>query len=243
MKYFVFYILVAFCLSLIALPVHAITMKNDNYILQLGTFTTAAGKPTGSGVKLGITVGQTAPGLFTGTNYKVRSGFQYVHSIIPFTFTISETLIDFGTLSPTNPITRTNDLAISNGSANGYSVTAIENHELMDQTQGVRIPDTTCDTGTCSETLSGPWANTLTYGFGYRCDNLSGTDCQTGFTDSAYFKQFTDNSKSESAQSVMKGANVGRNKKVKITYKVNISGTQEAGNYENVVTYIATPTF
>jgi len=218
----------------------ALTMSNSNYILQMGNLNTAAGKPTGGDYKLGLTVGQTAPGLYTGTNYKVRAGFWYVRSIIPFAFSISETLIDFGTLSPTNPVTRTNTLTVSNGSANGYAVTASENHQLLVPASGALIPDTTCDNGTCTPTQSAVWTNTLTYGFGYRCTNVSGTDCATGFTVSTFYKQFA---ASPSAQTVMTGPNVGRNKQTQITYKVNISGAQAAGLYSNVIMYIATPTF
>ncbi|MDO8460853.1 MAG: hypothetical protein Q7S38_00245 [bacterium] len=216
-------------------------MSGDNYILQLGTFGTAAGKPTGGDYKLGVTVGQTAPGLYTGTNYKVKAGFQYVYPAALFSFTISQTLIDFGIITPTNPVTRTNSLTISNRSANGYTVTASQTSPLK-SSQGATIPDTTCDDGTCTQTTASAWTGTLTYGFGYRCDNQTGTDCATGFTGSIFYKQFADSSNSENAQAVMSGATTGT-KKSQITYKINISGTQAAGTYSNIITYIATPTF
>jgi len=200
----------------------------------------SSGKPTGDNYKMGVTTGQTAPGLFSGTNYKVKSGFQYIHSIIPFAFSIDNIDINFGTLTANNPVTRTSNLTVSNGSAAGYSVTASENHQLLVPATGALIPDTTCDNGTCTETTSAAWTNSLTYGFGYRCDNVTGTDCATGFTSADNYKQFD---ASPSAQTVMSGANVGRNKEVQITYKVNISTTQAAGLYTNTIMYIATPTF
>jgi len=81
----------------------------------------------------------------------------------------------------------------------------------------------------------------LTYGFGYRCDNVSGSDC--AFTTANNYKQFADTSHSETPQSVMTGVNVGKNIKTQITYKLNISATQPPGDYANVVRFIATPTF
>jgi hypothetical protein len=220
--------------------VSAQTMTNDDYILKMGNFNMAAGKPTGSGYELSYTAGQTAPGLYSGLNYKVRAGFQYIYTLIPFTFTISNTNIDFGTLTATNPVTRTNTLTISNGSANGYQVTASENHALLIPAYGQTIPDTTCDNGLCTPSSSAEWSSSLAYGFGYRCDNVSGTDCATGFTTPNYYKPFV---ASPSAEIVMTGANVGRNKQCQITYKVNVSGTQAAGTYTNTIMYIATPTF
>lgn len=225
-----------------ATQVLAITMTSDEYAITEGNLNSAAGRPTSSTYKLGVTVGELGSGRYTGTNYTVRAGFQYISSIIRFNFTLSSILIDFGTLSPTNPVTRTQTLTLSNGSAHGYTVTAQENHPLQVDSTGAQIPDTTCDGGTCTESTSAAWANTLTYGFGYRCDNVVATDCASGFSTGTFYKQFSDANASETPQSVMTGVNVGRNKQVQITYKANVSGTQPGGNYKNVIMYIATPT-
>lgn len=228
-----------FCLA--ALPdASALTMSNSDYIIEMGNLNSFAGNKSGSGYKLVDTGGQLAPGLFSGTNYTIRSGFEYIKSVIPFIFQISSLEISFGTIDPTSPVTRNNFLIVSNGSAAGYQVTAQENHALLEPALGKTIPNTTCDNGLCTDTTSDVWTSTLTYGFGYRCDNISGTDCQTGFTGSTNYKQF---SASPSAAIVMTGANVGRNKKVQITYKVNVSQSQAAGTYTNQIQYIATPTF
>ena len=107
---------------------------------------------------------------------------------------------------------------------------------------GALIPNTTCDDGACTTTTASTWTNTLTYGFGYRCDDVSGTNCPSSFTANK-FKQFADNSKSQTPIAVMQGTNVGRSLQSTITYKVNVSATQVAGLYSNVITYVATPTF
>ncbi len=239
----------SFCVLMVSLSLllfktsSALTMSNSNFNLYMGNLNSGAGRGENASYKLGVTIGQTAPGLYSGTNYKVRAGFQYIHSIIPFSFSISQLTIDFGNLSATNPVTRSNRLRISNGSAHGYSVTAYENHQLNVPSSGAILPDTTCDDGSCTQSTSAAWTSSLTYGFGYRCDNVVGTDCATGFSDATYYKHFADNSASETPIAVMTGLNVGRNKQVDITYKVNISGTQAAGLYSNQIIYIATATF
>ncbi|MBI4084689.1 MAG: hypothetical protein HY431_02185 [Candidatus Levybacteria bacterium] len=229
-NFLVVFLTFAFCLLNLPLA-EAFTMSNSNYTIRMGNVNTAAGKSTGANNKRG------------GSNYKLRAGFQYIHSLIPFAFSINQGEIDFGLLSPTNPVIRTNELSISNGSANGYTVTASENHQLLVTGSGALIPDTTCDDGTCTQSTSAAWTSTLVYGFGYRCDNVTGTGCASDFASNDSYKQFADDAKSEVAQSVMTGSNVGETKKVRITYKVNIAGTQAAGTYMNVITYIATPTF
>ncbi len=234
-----------FCLSLLLLipPVaFSENLKNTNYIIQMGNLNSFAGESDGSGYSLNITGGQTGAGLYSGTNYTVRSGFQYISSIIPFSFSISQLIIDFGALSPTNPVSRTNILTIDNQSAGGYSVKAYQNHHLLDPATGAVIPDTTCDGGTCNETTSAAWANTLTYGFGYRCDPVTTNYCASGFASSGYYKQFADKESNETEQTVMLGQ-AGRDQQAEITYKVNISSSQPAGLYTNVITYIATPTY
>lgn len=125
----------------------------------------------------------------------------------------------------------------------GYQVTASENTPLTITNTSVTIPDTTCDAGNCSQTTAAPWTSTLTYGFGYRCDNVSGTDCSQDFATTTNYKQFANTAKSELPVAVMSGTGASTNKQAQITYKVNISGSQTAGVYANGITYIATPTF
>lgn len=219
------------------------TMSNSSYIIQMGNLNMSAGKPTGAQYSVSFTAGQTGAGLYSGSNYKVKSGFQYIYPFIGFAFSISSIEINFGTLSATNPVTRTNTLTVSNQSAGGYMVTAFENHPLLVPATGTKIPDTTCDGGSCSESLAAAWTNPLTYGFGYRCDAITTNYCVSDFTNGTYYKQFADDSNSETAQTIMDSSVSGKNQQAEITYKVNISATQPAGQYSNVITYIATPTF
>lgn len=220
----------------------ASTMSNDSFIIQEGNLDSFAGISSGNGIKLNQTGGETAPGLIKGNNYTLRSGFQYVNSIIRFSFSLSNTVIDFGTLSPTNPVTRAHLITISNGSAFGYQVSAYEDHELKTDTD--IIPNTACDSGTCNSTVPSSWTNTLTYGFGYRCDNITGKDCAPGFIgDSSLFKTFANAANNETPQPVMIGTTASKYRQSTITYKVNVSATQPGGDYTNQIIYVATPTF
>lgn len=217
------------------------SMSNGSYVIEFPNLNSFAGKPSNSSYKLGITGGQTAQGLFSGTNYKVRAGFQYLVSTLPFSFSISSLFIEFGPITPGAPVTRTNTLTVSNGSAYGYTVLARENHPLRVDASGASIPDTTCDTGTCNEQVAAPWTSLTTFGFGYRCDNITGADCQSGFATATNYRQFASSESAELAQPVMRGVNRGKNIQTQITYKVNVSTTQPAGEYRNAITYIAVP--
>ena len=240
LKKIFFFALVIILLLITTQAAHALKMVNTLYIINSSTLNSISGTSQGGSNKLDITVGENGAGFYSGPNYKIRAGFEYMHNTIAFAFTIIGSRIDFGSLDAGSPVTRTNELVVSNGSAYGYQVTAQEDHALLQPANGKFIPDTTCDNGFCTPTTSDIWTNSLTYGFGYRCDNVSGTDCASGFTTANYYKQFA---ASPSAAVVMSSSNVGRNKTAQITYKVNISATQATGLYGNYITYIATPKF
>lgn len=202
-------------------------------------FNSGAGIPSSSGYKLDTTIGQTAPGLYSSTGYLVRSGFQYIHSIIPFSFSMSNFLINFGTLIPGTPSTLASTLTVSAGGAGGYRVTAREATSLQ-TTGGQSIPDTTCDAGTCTESAAGVWSQVSTYGFGY---NMTGQDIPSDFINSTYFRHFANAGLSQTDQVVMSNVNVGRGRVATITYKVNISGVQASGRYQNKILFTAIPSF
>lgn len=229
---------------LLSIPQSALSqarMTNEDFILRFGNLNTSSGNISGSGFKLGFTAGQTSQGLYSGENYKVKAGFQYAHPIGFFRFSISSQLIDFGPLAPGTPITRTNNLTINSGAAKGYKIIASENHPLRDGGTNDEIPDSSCDDGSCTEIIASEWSNVLTYGFGYRCDNVNGNDCTSGFSNENNFKQFANIEISEIPQPVMLDINRGKDQESQITYKTNISANQPAGLYENIITYIAIP--
>lgn len=216
------------------------TMSNKDYIIKTQGLNSISGVTAGQDYKVRSTLGDLSPAVSEGVNFRVRSGFENIVSALPFSVSLSSDIIDFGTLSPTNPIIRTVDLNVYSLSLYGYSVLASEDHALKSEKDS--IPDTTCDNGECSEENSGQWTNALTYGFGYRCDNATGIDCDNSFSNSTFYKSFPNTSSSKFPQSVMSGIG-SKNKSSRLSYKVNISGNQAQGVYTNIITYIAVPNF
>ena len=237
----IFLLHLLFCVCLIVpSSTSAITMTNDNWILKGGNFNDFSGSSSDSTHKLSFTGGEFAVGLYSGTNYKVRAGFQYLRPTDTFRLTISDLTINFGDLNPGEPISRTNTVTISNQSAPGYQLTALENHPMRSGTTD--IPDTTCDDGVCTEITSSTWDSLLAYGFGFRCDNLTGIDCDSGFSQATAYKQFANQESGEVPAVFMSGGSEASSS-AQITYKVNISQAQTPGTYQNSITYIASPTF
>ncbi|MCJ7804506.1 hypothetical protein MUP35_02115 [Patescibacteria group bacterium] len=223
------------------------SLKSTNYEITLPNLNIVSGKTTSPGYSMGVTGGQTAPGLYSN-GYKIRAGFQYIHSVIPFSFRLSALALDFGTLTSqvlTNEKTLT--LTVNSGSAGGYQVTVQENDNLK-STTGSEIEDTSCDPGdTCDyQTDAGTWTQTTTYGFGY---NMSGTDIPTEFADDK-FKRFSNaaNTPTETPTKVMgltplEGHEAERNKIATMSARINIDTIQAAGVYQNILTFTAIPTY
>lgn len=223
-------------------PAYANDLSSDAYKVQMGTVNITGGNKAGGGYKLADTVGQTAQGLFSGTGYKVRAGFQYIHSIIPFSFHISSTAINFGILFPNTFSTSSNTLTVTAGGGYGYAVKAIQDHPLKLTSSPATIINTSCDPATpCTISNADVWTSTTSYGFGY---NMSGTDVDTAdFVDSTYYRPFANNTLSESPVTVMSKSGVTHSSIATVTYKVNVSPTQEAGSYQNAIQYIAIPAY
>jgi len=237
----IFIILLVF-IFLNSRPSYAENLSSDNYKIQMGNLNMGAGLPTSTSYNLGLTGGQTAPGLYSYNGYKVMAGFWYLKTIIPFAFTLSDLTIDFGTLVPGTPATAQNNLSVSAGGAGGYQVTAIESDALKTIAGTSNITDTTCNGGgsTCNETTAALWTDNTKYGFGY---NLVGHDIPATFVNSTYFRPFPSLAASETAATVMESTQVGRDRMATVTYKVNISGSQAAGDYRNYIVFVATPKY
>lgn len=214
-------------------------VESSNYRIEFPNLNSGAGVPTSSSYMLNTTLGQTGPGEYSSTGYKVKAGFQYINSIIPFSFSISDFDINFGTLTPNTPATDTSTLTVSSGGAGGYSIKVSENHPMQTADTSDNIIDTLCDT-TCTESTAAVWTSNTKYGFGF---NMQGDDIPLDFTNSTYFRQFADRSNSETEKTIMTSANVGRSRTATITYKVNVGPTQPAGVYRNILTFTAIPSY
>ncbi len=246
------------------LPVRAVNMTSDRYKIQFGTINSGGGKTTdkdNNTYTLTSTLGQAAAKQFESDGYIVKAGFQYIYSTVPFTFSISAVRADLGTILPNAPATSYIDLSVSYGGAGQYVVTAQEDGPLR-TLEGIYIPNTLCDSG-CTHTIAGPWTTVSKYGFGY---NMNGTDIPADFIDTSYYRPFADASASEDPATIMQSSNItfeisptpnpsytpapiltGTPKnlthKSRLTFKANVSPLQQAGSYQTVIHFRATPSF
>jgi len=215
------------------------TLTSPNYILRQGNFNMTSGAKSSASYNLTDTVGQIAAEFFSSAGYHVKAGFQYMYTLYDFSFSISSLAINLGSLTPNTFTTASHTLTVT-APGQGYSVTAYETNKLTKSGSSDTIPDTTCDSGPCTESAATVWTTATNNGFGY---NATGNDIATDFVGATYFRPFPDLSASESPAVIMTTTSAGKNRVATITYKVSPSGTQAAGNYSTQIVYIATPTY
>jgi len=224
------------------------SFDSNSYHIEFGNFNMTSGKKTSNSYVLTDTVGQNAPGRYDNTGFTVKSGFQYIYDTIEkFSFSISDLDLSFGSLTPNVGSTQTNIITITTPSGHGYEIMAIANHPLL--ANNYTIPDTSCNSNNCTKTTSAPWTLSTAYGFGYNAIgiNSSGTVTNIGtsnyFTDSTYYRPFADLSKNDLPLVFMSENSRVKDRLARITYKVNISPNQAAGNYQNLINLIAIPKY
>lgn len=223
--------------------ISADNLSSPTYEIQMGTINITGGRKSNENgtIILTDTVGQTFQGQFNSDGYVIMTGFQYINTLTPFSFAISDLDINFGNLVPEIPSLDSNTLTITTGSAFGYSVKAIEDHPLRASDNDSTIPDTSCDLATpCLQADANQWIDDTRDGFGY---NMSGDDVDTDdFEDSNFYRPFPVQNIDEPAIVMSKNGMATVSAAI-VTYKVNVTTSQESGTYQNAIQYIAIPAF
>jgi len=155
--------------------------------------------------------------------------------------------VPFGTMGLNSFKTLANTLTVSTNAYYGYSVTAIENDQLgKDGDTAPYIADTSCDAGPCTDTSQQDWATATNNGFGYSLD-IVGTGGTTPFewgtAGQFYARQFAVANESESPVEIFSNTTKADSDDVYVCYRLSVGSTQEAGDYENMITYTATASF
>jgi len=220
---------------------YADNLSSPGFEIKMGTINITGGSKSSTSYKLNDTVGQTAQGEFNSSGYTIKAGFQYLANSIPFTFTISDIDLSYGTLVPGTPSTLTNVLTVSTGSSYGFNVKVIQDHPLRLTNGSTTIPDTSCNLATpCTITDATPWTDDTRYGFGY---NATGTNADTDFVNTTYFRPFPIQGTDQPSTVMTRASATATDSSAIVTYKLNISGSQTAGTYQNGIQYLAIPAF
>ncbi len=131
-------------------------------------------------------------------------------------------------------------LTVNTNANDGYSLTSQENDQLT-SAGSATIPDTTCDTGSCTESTGAAWSTaSANHGLGHSC---FGVNCVVAYSSGTNYRQFASIADTETAQVMMSSSSPVTNATSTVVYQLSVSGSQASGNYSNTVVYIATAQF
>lgn len=229
---------VAVALGRPATPATAERLESASFVVQFGNLNTGSGIQSSTSYNVTNTTGQTGAGAFTGLTKILGSGFQYIYTIDTFRFAISKLNIDFGQLVIGTHSTDSLVVTLDTKGAGGYTVYAYELHPLRQINGVATIPNTTCDAADCTTSLARPWTTQTVPGFGF---NASGNSVSTDFVSSSYFRPFANQAASEAMQPIMEATEIATAEQATITYKVGVSETQQTGEYQTGVVFVAVP--
>ena len=175
----------------------------------------------------------------------------------PTNVTTTPTAVPFGNVTIGVFRHAAQTLHVATNAVSGYSVTAQMNDNLgkggrvCDDSSYPQdcIPDVTAGSATYGD--EGDWTVTTEYGFGYTLAKIGGSlNLTTPFTRTSgtgcttfCARQFADLQNSEPAQIIFQSTGISDTDNVQVCYRVNISGTIPAGDYENHIIYTATANF
>ncbi len=171
--------------------------------------------------------------------------------------------IPWGTIATANTfLDAAQTLTVSTNASSGYTVKISENDQMglngatctgnTPDADGFTfgsskcIRDTICDSGDCTEAVTGEWNTATVNGFGYSLASVSGTPAVFYYGESSRSfssRQIADQQFAETQQNIMANSVPVSGDSARICYRLSISGTQPAGYYYNKVLYTATATF
>lgn len=220
---------------------YAVTMENGSYQID-STINYSAQTKTDIPEPQENIKTSPQPRSTSGKNYTVTYGFDGIPIGNFFALKNSNSKISFDTITPGEALERTTTLDIIPGSSGGFQLFTVEDKALTDKDKKISIPDTTCDNGNCTNTLTDTWNSPLTYGFGFRCDDKNADTCSDAFSENTSYRKIPNIELGDTAQVFADKTGIAP-AQIKITYKINVSGSQPQGVYKNNVLLLASPLF
>ena len=240
-----FHILIAFFLLLITYlsgfqVVEAQDMNSSNYKLQGGNFNTSSAAQSSSGFRLVDLVGQTSAEVFSAKGYIIQSGFLNRAANSSLFFSISPTILNFGSLTPNKPVTDNLIITVGSGNFPGYTIYVAQNKQLSTEA-GAQIPNTLCDAfknKICNIDKGNEWSENTSYGFGY---NIQGQTVPININKSYIFRPFASLAVKENPVIIMQSHESKTSHSAGMIVKLNVSKDQPVGIYENSLIFNVLP--
>jgi len=228
MKYNKIFILFLVILLSFYLKSMAYVMSSPNYQILKDSVNVGGLPEDSTNYKMWETIGEVGTGKLSSSSYSLIAGYQNYASNPPsISFSISDTLLNLGTLTPGNTATAgPSTLTVSTNASNGVIISVGDNNNGL---------------STSSYTIPAKASSALgTEGYGVYGQNPSGgLSVSEGFDNDSV----SDVAISTSFQTFANSSTSVDNASVDLYVKAIISNTTGAGSYSDTITIIATGKF
>jgi hypothetical protein len=227
-RFLLIYLLTSAFLFLSSAAALAFPSSSTNYNLE-GEFGIFGGAKSSTNYLLTDTGGGFAPGFGDSTNYRACSGFQCVGAQVPsITFTLSTNSVNLGTLT-TGAVNTSNHTATVTTNLGGYTLTVVEDGNLR------RGSDDVDDVGDGAVNAGSEEYGLSTSESGQEI--TQDTDCPNS--------PFNASGITATPKTVANavGPTYSSGETTTLCYAASRSGLTAAGNYNQILTYIATGSF
>lgn len=195
-------------------------MSSEHYVNWMDSFNTGGTETsTSTNYNLQDTLGEIGTGQLSSTNYAGLIGFRQVEAEPKFTFSISSTSINLGTLASDSVSEANHTVTTTTNAANGYTTTIVEDGNLR-IAGGSDIDDVADGTVT---------AGSEEYGI-----RTSGTHGQMNAADTAI---------TSTTQTIASYSSWVNSDTTTISYRASISSATTGGTYTQALTIISTGNF
>lgn len=230
-RFFLFCLFLAAPWLLSSLALADVETTSTNYKVKTPTLDEAGPDKSSTNYNLGDSVGQTAQGYTSSSNYKLYAGFQYYGGTLLVLSITCSSSVAIPTVAAGTPQSANNNCTIVTNSTSGYSLYTWENNDL---TRTSPPSQTIPASSLGSYSAPTPWSTGTVTGLGF---SLSGSTIQAKWASGANFSSFeTSSAAANTYDSPLSGGSTS----VVSPLKLDIIAYQMSGEYQNEVYYYIT---
>jgi hypothetical protein len=201
-------------------------MSSETFKINADVIGTGGQSGASETYKLTDTIGEPVIGINESETYKSKAGFWHMVGV-SISLMVDSNVVNLGTLNPGSPVTGDSVLSVTTDAWGGYELYVSQNHSMTHTDTITTIPEFSC-------AIDNPclWSGT---GLGFSV--ISGTDVDAKWGTSpnykyAYFPNVL--TKFHETAQYISGAD-----ETMVEYKVDVPVSQKAGNYSNIITFMA----
>jgi hypothetical protein len=202
------------------------SMSSETFKINADVIGTGGQSGTSESYKLTDTVGEPVIGVSESETYKSKAGFWRMVGV-SISLIVDSDVVNLGTLNPGNPVTGDSVLSVTTDAWGGYELYVNQNHSMMHTDTVTTIPEFSCAiTNPCF------WSGT---GLGFSVISGTNVDAKWGSNPNYKYAYFPNvSTKFHETTQYISGID-----ETMVEYKVDVPASQKAGNYSNVITFMA----